>query len=218
MSSTTRPSDRSREREPSQRTAGSGPMSAHPTDDDQDRTEGAAAEAIVRRRRQGRGSAGRRAARPSSPSCKDRLLRAMAEQENARRRAQRERDEGGEDSRPRASPGICSRRRTICAAPSRACPRSRHRASRSGTAARRHRGDGARFARSAREARHPPDRRARASRSIPSATRRCSRWPTASGRPGIVAAVLQPGYLHHDRLLRPAVVGVTRSEGADNRA
>lgn len=27
--------------------------------------------------------------------------------------------------------------------------------------------------------------------------------------PGVVARVLQPGYLHHDRLLRPALVGVS---------
>jgi molecular chaperone GrpE len=41
--------------------------------------------------------------------------------------------------------------------------------------------------------------------------------------PGAVASVLQPGYLHHDRLLRPALVGVskppeaaTTSGGPDN--
>jgi molecular chaperone GrpE len=28
--------------------------------------------------------------------------------------------------------------------------------------------------------------------------------------PGAVASVLQPGYLHHDRLLRPALVGVSK--------
>lgn len=32
--------------------------------------------------------------------------------------------------------------------------------------------------------------------------------------PGAVASVLQPGYLHHDRLLRPALVGVNKSPGA----
>jgi molecular chaperone GrpE len=32
-----------------------------------------------------------------------------------------------------------------------------------------------------------------------------------AGRPaGTVAEVLQEGYLHHDRLLRPAMVGVTK--------
>jgi molecular chaperone GrpE len=29
--------------------------------------------------------------------------------------------------------------------------------------------------------------------------------------PGIVATVIQPGYTHHDRLLRPALVGVTKT-------
>lgn len=29
--------------------------------------------------------------------------------------------------------------------------------------------------------------------------------------PGIVTTVIQPGYMHHDRLLRPALVGVSRA-------
>jgi molecular chaperone GrpE len=33
-------------------------------------------------------------------------------------------------------------------------------------------------------------------------------------RPGTVASVLQPGYVHHERLLRPALVGVSKSAGA----
>jgi molecular chaperone GrpE len=33
-------------------------------------------------------------------------------------------------------------------------------------------------------------------------------------RPGAVASVLQPGYVHHERLLRPALVGVSKSAGA----
>lgn len=33
-------------------------------------------------------------------------------------------------------------------------------------------------------------------------------------RPGAVASVLQPGYVHHERLLRPALVGVSRSAKA----
>ncbi len=32
--------------------------------------------------------------------------------------------------------------------------------------------------------------------------------------PGAVASVLQPGYLHHERLLRPALVGVSKSSEA----
>jgi molecular chaperone GrpE len=32
--------------------------------------------------------------------------------------------------------------------------------------------------------------------------------------PGVVASVLQPGYVHHERLLRPALVGVSKSTDA----
>lgn len=40
-----------------------------------------------------------------------------------------------------------------------------------------------------------------------------------STRPaGAVAQVLQPGYLHHDRLLRPAMVGVAKGGGSDRAA
>jgi molecular chaperone GrpE len=35
--------------------------------------------------------------------------------------------------------------------------------------------------------------------------------------PGTVAQVMQPGYLLHDRLLRPALVGVARGDGASAR-
>lgn len=39
-------------------------------------------------------------------------------------------------------------------------------------------------------------------------------FETADARlpPGRVAHVIQPGYVHHDRLLRPALVGVSRAE------
>jgi molecular chaperone GrpE len=33
--------------------------------------------------------------------------------------------------------------------------------------------------------------------------------------PGTVAEVLQPGYLHHDRLLRPALVGVAKGDDSN---
>jgi molecular chaperone GrpE len=38
--------------------------------------------------------------------------------------------------------------------------------------------------------------------------------PGGDYRPGTVAQVLQPGYLHHDRLLRPALVGVAAAPRA----
>jgi molecular chaperone GrpE len=36
--------------------------------------------------------------------------------------------------------------------------------------------------------------------------------------PGAVASVIQPGYLHHERLLRPALVGVSKSPEATTTA
>jgi len=40
----------------------------------------------------------------------------------------------------------------------------------------------------------------------------------AASPPGTVAEVLQPGYLHHDRLLRPAKVGVAKGDDRPNSA
>lgn len=39
--------------------------------------------------------------------------------------------------------------------------------------------------------------------------------PTAEEPPGTVVQVLAPGYVIHDRLLRPAMVGVAKAPGAD---
>jgi molecular chaperone GrpE len=36
--------------------------------------------------------------------------------------------------------------------------------------------------------------------------------------PGAVASVIQPGYIHHDRLLRPALVGVVKASDASAKA
>ena len=36
--------------------------------------------------------------------------------------------------------------------------------------------------------------------------------------PGAVASVIQPGYIHHDRLLRPALVGVAKASDASAEA
>ena len=56
---------------------------------------------------------------------KDRLLRALAEAENTRRRAQREREDAIEICDLPALPRSCCQPRTICAARSTACPRRR---------------------------------------------------------------------------------------------
>ncbi len=39
--------------------------------------------------------------------------------------------------------------------------------------------------------------------------------PNSGQEPGTVVQVLQPGYIIHDRLLRPALVGVAKSDGAE---
>ncbi|MBI3514986.1 MAG: nucleotide exchange factor GrpE [Proteobacteria bacterium] len=39
--------------------------------------------------------------------------------------------------------------------------------------------------------------------------------PNSGQEPGTVVQVLQPGYVIHDRLLRPALVGVAKSDGAE---
>jgi molecular chaperone GrpE len=36
--------------------------------------------------------------------------------------------------------------------------------------------------------------------------------------PGAVASVIQPGYIHHDRLLRPALVGIAKANDASATA
>ena len=46
----------------------------------------------------------------------------------------------------------------------------------------------------------------------PSAIRPCSRCRAAGKPAGTVVQVLQPGYVLHDRLLRPALVGVAKGE------
>jgi len=38
---------------------------------------------------------------------------------------------------------------------------------------------------------------------------------TPAHAPGTVVEVLQPGYMHHDRLLRPATVGVAQSDARE---
>ena len=139
---------------------------------------------------------------------KDRLLRALAEAENTRRRAQRERD----DATKYAISGFaksCCQPRTICAAPSTACPRRR-----SGMSA--------------------PAACSRGSPQPNASSCRCSSGTVSvvsirmgerfdhnlhqaifevehgDQPPGTIVEVLQPGYLLHDRLLRPAMVGVAK--------
>ena len=41
---------------------------------------------------------------------------------------------------------------------------------------------------------------------------------TSARAPGTVVEVLQPGYMHHDRLLRPATVGVAKSDARETES
>jgi molecular chaperone GrpE len=190
-------------------------MSANPTDDDRHRTEGAAAEGSS-------GAAEQDAPRPAAElaaelaECKDRLLRAMAEQENARRRAQRERDEAvrfatsglARDLLPTAD----NLRRAIESVPEEQASSEPVRQLLAGIVA---------TERALLEAleKHGIRRIDALGEPFDPERHEAMFEVVDDQRPaGIVAEVLQPGYLHHERLLRPAVVGVTRSEDADNRA
>ena len=151
---------------------------------------------------------------------KDRLLRALAETENVRRRAQREREDAQKYAISRFRQGSAVGRPTICAARSTACPRRRSRTTAHAEPARRRRGDRARAAGAPSSATGSSASTRRASASTTISTRRSSR-PSAPAQPaGTVVEVLQPGYVLHDRLLRPAMVGVAKggSPPAENSA
>ncbi len=139
---------------------------------------------------------------------RDRLLRALAETENVRRRAQRER----EDVQKYAVAGFAkdllsaadNLRRALDSLPEREAKDARTKSLLAGVAAterellavferhglRRIDPKGERFDHNVHEAVFEVDN---------------------SGRPqGTIVEVLQPGYLLHDRLLRPAMVGVAK--------
>jgi molecular chaperone GrpE len=152
---------------------------------------------------------------------RDRLLRALAETENVRRRAQRER----EDVQKYAVAGFAkdllsaadNLRRALDSLPEREAKDARTKSLIAGVAAterellavferhglRRIDPKGERFDHNLHEAVFEVDN---------------------SGRPqGTIVEVLQPGYLLHDRLLRPAMVGVAKgppkpSDGGDAAA
>ncbi|MGH6991492.1 MAG: nucleotide exchange factor GrpE [Stellaceae bacterium] len=141
---------------------------------------------------------------------KDRLLRALAESENIRRRAQREREEAGRYAATSFAKDLLNvadnLRRALAAVPedSMADPVARNLLA--GVAAterellaaferhgiRRIDPDGERFDHNFHQAIYEVEE---------------------SGQPaGTIVSVLQPGYLLHDRLLRPAMVAVAKGE------
>jgi molecular chaperone GrpE len=157
------------------------------------------------------------AARQELAETKDRLLRALAEQENIRRRAARERDEAvrfaASDIARDVLPTLDNLRRALDSVPEG-----------SGTPADEPmRGLLAGVAATERAlldalARHgvvPID--PAPGEAFDPHRHQAMYEVAASGQPpGTVAQVLQPGYAHHERLLRPAMVGVARAGGGEN--
>jgi len=142
---------------------------------------------------------------------KDRLLRALAETENVRRRAQREREDASKYGAANFARDILNvadnLRRALDSLPEEQVGDELTRTMRQGVAAterellaaferhgiRRVDPVGERFDHNLHQAMFEVERTGQA--------------------PGTVVQVLQPGYVMHDRLLRPAMVGVAKGEG-----
>jgi molecular chaperone GrpE len=145
---------------------------------------------------------------------KDRLLRALAEQENFRRRAERERVEAvkfaASDVVRDLLPSIDNLRRAIETLPQGNAPDAPIQKLLTGLEA-TERGlfealekHGIRRIDPLGERFDPTRHQAMLELSDPTRP------------PGTVAEVLQPGYLHHDRLLRPAMVGVAKGDDSSH--
>lgn len=143
---------------------------------------------------------------------KDRLLRCLADQENIRRQAQRDRDEGVKYAASRFAADLLETadnlERAIASLPQEKFSDSTVSGLIAGIEATR---------RALLEAFAKHGLR----RLDPIGERFDPNWHEASFEladerhpPGVVASVLQPGYLHHERLLRPALVGVSKSPEA----
>ena len=147
---------------------------------------------------------------------KDRLLRALAETENVRRRAQREREEASKYAIAGFAKELLSvadnLRRALDSLPESEARDERTRGLLAGVEAterellavferngiRRIDPDGERFDHNLHQAVFEAER---------------------PGKPGgMIVEVLQPGYVLHDRLLRPAMVGVAKGGGATEGA
>ena len=154
--------------------------------------------------------------------CKDRLLRALADQENARRRAQRERDEAVKYAASGLARDLLATvdnlRRAIVSVPEGKSADPAMQQLVSGVEA---------TERALLEtlARHGIRRiEARGGAFDPDRHEAVFEVTGSKHPEGTVAEVLQEGYLHHDRLLRPAMVGVAKGNagragepGADHR-
>ena len=143
---------------------------------------------------------------------KDRLLRCLADQENIRRQAQRDRDEAVKYAASRFAADLLETadnlERAIASLPQEKFSDSTVSGLIAGIEATR---------RALLEAFAKHGMR----RLDPIGERFDPNWHEASFEladerhpPGVVASVLQPGYLHYERLLRPALVGVSKSPEA----
>jgi molecular chaperone GrpE len=153
----------------------------------------------------------------------DKLLRALAETENVRRRAQRERSDAEKYAISRFAEGLLSvadnLRRALDSLPEAEAPDDRTRSLLAGVAA------------TERELLAAFERNG-LKRIEPKAEKFDHNFHQAvfevenTGQPaGTIVQVLQPGYVVHDRLLRPAMVGVakggapaTEPDGTDDGA
>jgi molecular chaperone GrpE len=157
--------------------------------------------------------------------CKDRLLRALAEQENARRRARREREEAVRFAASGLARDLLATadnlRRAIESVPEERIADETVRRLLAGIVATER-------ALLDALAKHGIHRIASLGERFDPDRHEAVFEVTAPEQPaGTVAEVLQEGYLHHDRLLRPAMVGVAKgrdepaeqeSEGDSNNA
>jgi molecular chaperone GrpE len=138
---------------------------------------------------------------------KDRLLRALAEQENARRRAERQRVEAVRFAASGLARDLLATldnlRRAIETVPAEKAAGETVQRLLSGVAATE------RGLLDALEKHGIRQIDALGQRFDPDRHEAVYQVADAERPAGIVAEVLQPGYLHHDRLLRPAMVGVT---------
>ena len=145
---------------------------------------------------------------------KDRLLRALAETENVRRRLQRERDDAqkyaaGSFAKDLLSP-VDNLRRALDAMPEEEIADPRARSLRDGVAA-TERELLAAFERHGLKRIDPKGERF--DHNFHQAIFEAERPDVPAG---IVVEVLQPGYVLHDRLLRPAMVGVAKGGAKAN--
>ena len=151
------------------------------------------------------------AALEAAAEFKDRLLRTLAEMENLRKRTEREVAEARlygitsfardvlavADNMHRALATIDEELRRM---PTPNCGADRGR-----------RADRARIDESSGKARCEQILARSARNSIPTCTRRCTKFPIPMYRPAHVAQVIQSGYMFGERVLRPAMVAVAKA-------